>query len=84
MRRVPSEDCKSFRDRGEQSRADESFENLLNMEAKMFWLRELKAEEPPLVVPVYCPSELNTSDTFTKNISTPLFEEHVSKFCTDE
>ena len=37
-----------------------------HMEAKMFWLRELKAEEPPLVVPVYCPSELNRSDTFPK------------------
>mmetsp|Transcript_34150 Transcript_34150/g.50705 ORF Transcript_34150/g.50705 Transcript_34150/m.50705 type:complete len:80 (-) Transcript_34150:738-977(-) len=55
-----------------------------HMEAKMFWLRELKEEEPSVIVPVYCPSELNRSDTYTKNVSTWLFEEHVKAFCTDD
>ena len=55
-----------------------------HMEAKMYWLRELKEEEPPVIVPVYCPSELNRSDVYTKNVSTWLFEEHVKVFCTDD
>ena len=55
-----------------------------HMEAKMYWLRELKEEEQLVIVPVYCPSELNRSDVYTKNVCTWLFEEHVTVFCTDD
>jgi hypothetical protein len=55
-----------------------------HMETRMYWLRELKEEEPPIVVPTYCPSELNRSDIYTKNCDTILFDEHVKVFCTDD
>jgi hypothetical protein len=55
-----------------------------HMETRMYFLRELKEEEPPIVMPVYCPTTLNRSDIFTKNCETTLFDEHVQAFCTDE
>jgi hypothetical protein len=55
-----------------------------HMETRLFWLRELKEEEPSIILPVYCPTELNRSDIFTKNCESVLFEEHVQSFCTDE
>lgn len=30
-----------------------------HMETHLYWLRELKEEEPSIIKPVYCPSELN-------------------------
>ena len=49
----------------------------------MYFLHELKEEEPtPIVMPLYCPTELNRSDLFTKNNDTNSFEERV--YCTDE
>jgi hypothetical protein len=55
-----------------------------HMDTRMYFLRELKEEEPPIVAPTYCPSELNRSDIFTKNCDTTLFEEHTMTMCTDE
>jgi hypothetical protein len=49
----------------------------------MFWLRELKEEEPSVILPVYCPTALNRSDIFTKNCESVLFDDHVTVFCTD-
>ena len=54
-----------------------------HMETRLFWLRELKEEEPSIILPVYCPSELNRSDIYTKNCESALFDEHVKVFCTD-
>jgi hypothetical protein len=54
-----------------------------HLETCMFWLCELKEEEPPLIIhPVYCPSALNHSDIYTKNDETFLFNDHVNIFCT--
>jgi hypothetical protein len=55
-----------------------------HMETRVYWLRELKEEEPSVVVLIYCPSELNRSDIFTKNVDTATFEEHVRVYCTEE
>jgi hypothetical protein len=55
-----------------------------HMDTRMYFLRELKEEEPPIVMPVYCPTDLNRSDIYTKNCDTATFEEHTSVFCTDE
>ena len=55
-----------------------------HMETRMYWMRELKEEEPPVVMPTYCPTKLNRSDIFTKNCDTATFEEHVEVFCEDE
>ena len=55
-----------------------------HMETRMYWLRELKEEEPPVIMPTYCPSELNRSDIFTKNCDTGTFDEHVEVYCEDE
>jgi hypothetical protein len=54
------------------------------MDTRMYFLRELKEEEPPIIMPLYCPTELNRSDIFTKNCDTATFEEHVRAFCTDD
>jgi hypothetical protein len=54
-----------------------------HMETRMFWLRELKEEEPSIIHPVYCPSALNPSDIYTKNCETSLFNDHVKVFCTN-
>ena len=55
-----------------------------HVDTRQYWLRELKEEEPSIVTPVYCPSELNCSDTFTKNVDVATFERHVQVFCSDD
>ena len=55
-----------------------------HVQIKLWWLRELKESTPPIVVPIYCPSDLNRSDIYTKNCTTGIFEDHVNVFCTDE
>ena len=55
-----------------------------HMETRMYFLRELKEEEPPIIMPVYCPTAMNHSDIFTKNCDTATFDEHVRVFCTDD
>lgn len=55
-----------------------------HMETRMFWLRELKEEEPSIIHPIYCPTALNRSDIYTKNCETALFNDHVMTFCTDD
>jgi len=54
-----------------------------HMDTRMYFLRELKEEEPSIVMPIYCPTELNRSDIFTKNCDSATFDEHVRVFCTD-
>jgi hypothetical protein len=54
-----------------------------HMETRMFWLHELKEEEPSIIHPIYCPTALNRSDIYTKNCDTALFNDHVKAFCTD-
>ena len=55
-----------------------------HMETRMYFLRELKEEEPPIIMPVYCPTAMIHSDIFTKNCDTATFDEHVRVFCTDD
>ena len=55
-----------------------------HMETRMYFLRELKEEEPPIIMPIYCPTAMNHSDIFTKNCDTATFDEHVRVFCTDD
>jgi hypothetical protein len=55
-----------------------------HMDTRMYFLRELKEEEPPIVLPVYCRTALNRSDIFTKSCDTTTFDEHTRAFCTDE
>ena len=50
----------------------------------MYFLRELKEEEPSIVLPLFCPTEMNRSDIYTKNCGTALFDEHTKAFCSDE
>jgi hypothetical protein len=53
-----------------------------HMETCMFWLQELKEEEPSIIHPVFCPSALNCSEIYTKNWETSLFNDHVNTFCS--
>jgi hypothetical protein len=55
-----------------------------HMETRMYFLRELKEEEPPIVLPTKCPTEKNCSDIFTKNCTTATLDEHTHVYCTDE
>ena len=55
-----------------------------HMDTRMYFLRELKEEEPSIVMPLYCPTELNCSDIYTKNCDTVTFDGHTCAFCTDE
>ena len=54
-----------------------------HISTKMYYLRELKEEEPPIILPQYCPSELNRSDPFTKNCDTATFDSHWEAFCSE-
>ena len=56
-----------------------------HLETRMFWLRELKEEEPSILITMYCPTANMASDVFTKNLDGATFEKFTKVFCgTDE
>ena len=52
-----------------------------HMDTKMYYLRELKEQEPPLIVPKYIPGPLNVSDPFTKNVDGATFQKLIPAYC---
>jgi hypothetical protein len=49
-----------------------------HMDVRYKFLRELK--EGNIIRVVWCPTESNEADVFTKNLSRPLFEKHIKNF----
>ena len=55
-----------------------------HVDTKLYFLRELKEEEPPIIATEYVPTKEMDADIFTKNTDTTTFNEHVPKFCGED
>ena len=55
-----------------------------HIDTKLYFLRELKAEEPSLILPEYVHTDSNESDIFTKASENPVFLRHLPKFVGED